>query len=57
VVLAYMGKISTSTWEFIAAAVIFFAAQVLHDDYLRIWLNNKAELQANVARRKALGGA
>ena len=54
VVLAYTGKISTSTWEFIAVAVIFFIVQVLHDDYARIWLNKKAELQAEVSRAEAL---
>ena len=52
VILAYTGKISTSKWEFVAIAAVFFALQVLHDDYARIWLNRRAELQAERARRK-----
>jgi hypothetical protein len=55
VVLAYTGKICTSKWEFIVFAFVFFVAQVLHDDYARILLNRRAELQAKKAHRKAFG--
>ena len=55
VVLAYKGKIPSSKWEFIAIATVFLFAQVLHDDYARIWLNRRAELQAEKARRNAFG--
>jgi hypothetical protein len=56
VILAYAGKITTSKSEFIAITLLFFAFQVLHDDYVRIWLNKKAELQADKARQKAFDG-
>jgi len=41
--LAYAGKIPTSKWDFLAVAVLFLFIQVFHDDYLRIWLNIRAE--------------
>ena len=53
VVLAYHRDITTSTWQFIFVALVFFFLQVLHDDYVRIWLNKKAELQADTARQAA----
>ena len=49
VVLAYIGKIQTSRWQFIIVAVSFFLLQVFHDDYLRIRLNASAELSAKAA--------
>ena len=40
----FTGKIRPpEVWEFMLTAVIFFLAQIGHDDYLRIWLNKKAE--------------
>jgi hypothetical protein len=43
VLLAYKEIIHTSRWQFIAVASVFFLAQVLHDDYLRIRLNAWAQ--------------
>jgi len=39
VLLVYKGIITTSKWEFLAIAAVFFLAQIIHDDYLRIRLN------------------
>jgi hypothetical protein len=39
VVLAYAGKIGTSTCQFIAVALVFFFLQISHDDCLRYALN------------------
>jgi hypothetical protein len=52
VILAYKEKICVSTCQFFIVAALFFIAQVLHDDFLRIWLNKKAELMADKSRRK-----
>ena len=46
VVLAYAGKIATSTLQLLIVASVFFVLQVIHDDYLRILLNRLAELKA-----------
>jgi len=54
VVLAYHRDITVSTFQFISVALVFFLLQVMHDDYLRIRLNKKADLQADIARQKAL---
>jgi hypothetical protein len=43
VVLAYSGKVATSTRQFFVVVVLFFLLQVFHDDYLRIVLNRLAE--------------
>jgi hypothetical protein len=43
VLLAYGRHITTSKCEFFIVATIFFLLQVGHDDYLRIWLNKRAE--------------
>jgi hypothetical protein len=43
VLLVYSGKIATSKCEFLVIATIFFALQVLHDDYLRKVLNRWAD--------------
>lgn len=52
VLLAYIGKLETSTGQFLSVAVIFFLAQVLHDDFGRILLNNWANhLSAKLSRR------
>jgi hypothetical protein len=43
VILAYNGKISgLSFCKFLVVAAVFFAVQVVHDDFLRIVLNRKA---------------
>ncbi len=51
VVLAYAGKVATSTLQFLIVASVFFVLQVIHDDYLRVLLNRFAELK--VAKRSA----
>lgn len=43
VVLSYAGKIQTSFTQFLIVAAVFFILQVLHDDCLRIALNNWGE--------------
>jgi hypothetical protein len=50
VVLAYAGKVATSTLQFLLVASVFFVLQVIHDDYLRILLNRSAELKAAAKR-------
>ncbi len=52
VLLAYTGKIETSRWEFITIAVAFFILQVLHDDFARIWLNERAKQLVATSGRK-----
>jgi hypothetical protein len=32
-----------SVWMFIAISVVFWIAEVFHNDFLRRWLNKKAE--------------
>ena len=39
VLLLYKGIITTSKWEILAIAAVFFLTQIIHDDYLRIRLN------------------
>jgi hypothetical protein len=39
VVLAYSGKIEVNVTQFLIVAAIFFFLQILHDDCLRIALN------------------
>lgn len=47
--IAYVGLIALkilpapSLWEFLGLSLVFWVAQVFHDDFLRIWLNNKAK--------------
>ena len=43
VLLAYSDHIKTSRCQFFVVAVLFIVLQVLHDDYLRIRLNKRAE--------------
>lgn len=52
-VLVYADKIKIEEWEFVVFAIVFFIFQVLHDDFARILLNKRAELQADKARRRA----
>ncbi len=42
ILLASLGKIDTSIFEFIWASVIFILIEVFHNDYLRIRLNKMA---------------
>ena len=32
-----------SLWMFLGLSVVFWFAEIVHNDYLRIWLNKKAE--------------
>jgi hypothetical protein len=43
VVLGALGKITVNSCQFFIVAGIFFAAQVVHDDYLRLKLNKWGE--------------
>ena len=52
VLLAYSGKVETSRWEFIVVALVFFALQIAHDDFARIWLNERARQLAVDSGRK-----
>jgi hypothetical protein len=39
VILAFSGKIGTNFWQFIEVSAVFFVLQIVHDDCLRIALN------------------
>lgn len=51
--LAYSEKIKPSLWQFILVTLAFVFIQVVHDDYIRIRLNEKAYREADDERRKA----
>jgi ABC-type sugar transport system permease subunit len=42
-VLVYQGRLPTSRTEFVAVALVFLVLQVLHDNFARIWLNERAK--------------
>jgi len=58
--LAYAGfvafvaldKAQVTIWPFLVVTLAFIVIQVWHDDYLRIRLNNRAELKSTEERRK-----
>ncbi len=56
VLLAATGKIESSGGEFFVVAVLFFFAQIWHDDYYRIRLNEKARLNSEIERKKRAQG-
>jgi hypothetical protein len=44
VLVVVLGKTGQTTkWEFGIVSGLFLLVQIAHDDYLRIWLNRKAE--------------
>jgi hypothetical protein len=43
VVFVGLGKLSTSLMEFLVVTVLFLMIEVFHNDFLRIWLNARAE--------------
>jgi hypothetical protein len=54
VILAACGKISTSRWEFLGTAIMFFVLQVGHDDWLRIVLNDCVALRGERAKARCV---
>ncbi len=43
VILAALGHIETDIKQFACVSILFFIAQVVHDDFLRIYLNKLAD--------------
>ncbi len=42
VLAIYFDKLTTTKWEFLLISLLFFAAEIWHNDYYRIRLNRKA---------------
>lgn len=50
VILAATDSIATSVWQFVVVTIVFLVIQIIHDDYLRIRLN-ECRLHSDKARR------
>ena len=50
IVLGYTGKVTPSFCQFISIAIAFLVIQILHDDWLRIILNDFAFLSSDRRR-------
>ena len=42
-VAIYLGKVETTKAEFLIVSVLYLLIDILHNDYIRIWLNKRAE--------------
>ena len=52
-VLAGLERIRPSAWVYVLVSVLFIAVEVIHNDYIRILLNRKAEAGGEADSKEA----